>query len=119
MVGVTMLWVHPSELAAARVRLVGTAALDDNFGRLIGMHGRRAREAAGLLGVSAQTVSGWLNQHSRPSFDAGLKITEFFEVPADRLVNDSFADLLDVLSDKERYERVEAKITRKKLKSVS
>jgi transcriptional regulator with XRE-family HTH domain len=86
----------------------------DNFSRLIGMHGLRARQAADLLGVSAQTVSGWINQHSRPSFDAGLKITAIFEVPADRIVNEPFSELLDVLGNKERYERVEATIKRRK-----
>ncbi len=91
----------------------------ENFSRLIGMYGLSSREAAELLAVSPQTVSGWLNQHSRPGFDAGLKITEIFEVPVDRLVNEPFSGLLDVLGDKERYERVEAKIRRQSIKVVS
>ena len=90
----------------------------ENFARLIGMHRLRAREAAELLGVRAQTVSGWLSQHSRPSFDAGLKIRSFLELPADQLVNESFADLLDVVGNKERYERVEAGIRRANIKAV-
>jgi len=91
----------------------------ENFSRLIGMHGLRSREAAELLSVSAQTVSGWLNQHSQPSFDAALKIREVFEVPADLLVTGQFSDLLDLLCDKERYERVEARIRRHKVKAAS
>ena len=74
------------------------------------MHGLLSREAADLLGVSSQTVSAWLNQRSRPNFEGGLKIAEIFEIRVDRLVNESFGDLLDVLGDKERYGRVEARI---------
>jgi transcriptional regulator with XRE-family HTH domain len=92
----------------------------ENFSRLIGMHGLRSREAAELLVVSPQTVSGWLNKHSQPSLlDAGLKIREVFEVPPDLLITAQFSDLLDLLCDKERYERVEARIRRRKMKAVS
>lgn len=51
--------------------------------------------------------------------DSGLKITELFEIPVNRLLNEPFGDLLEVLDDKERYERVEARIRRENIKVVS
>jgi len=92
----------------------------DNFSRLIGMFGLTSREAAELLGVSPQTISTWLNRPStRPATEAGLRITELFEVPLHRLINEPFSELLDLLGDKERYERVEAKTRRQSIKAVS
>jgi transcriptional regulator with XRE-family HTH domain len=83
------------------------------------MHGLNAKEAAAVLGVSAQTISSWLRGHSVPSTNVVVKVSQFFEVPADRLFTGSFADLLDVLADRERYERVDAKIRRAGMKAVS
>jgi transcriptional regulator with XRE-family HTH domain len=90
----------------------------ENFNRLIGMHGLNAKQAAALLGVSPQTISSWTRSHSAPSTRVVLKVSEFFEVPADRLFTGSFADLLDVLADRERYDRVDAKIRRAGIKAV-
>jgi transcriptional regulator with XRE-family HTH domain len=90
----------------------------ENVTRLIGMHGLTAKEAALVLGVSPQTISSWLRGHSGPSTSIALAVSQFFEVPADRLFTGSFADLLDVLGNKERYERVDAKIRRARIKGV-
>ncbi len=91
----------------------------ENFDRLIGMHGLTAKKAAPLLGVSAQTLSSWSHKKSNPSTKLVLAISNFFEVPGHRLFNDSFAELLDVLTDKERYERVDAKIRKAGIKVAS
>jgi hypothetical protein len=47
----------------------------------------------------------------QPSFATGLKVGEFFGVPADRLATAEFTDLLqDELADPERFEVVETRI---------
>jgi transcriptional regulator with XRE-family HTH domain len=83
------------------------------------MHGLNAKQAAALLDVSPQTISSWLQGHSAPSSNVAFRVAQFFEVPADPLFTGSFADLLDDLADRERYERVDAKIRRAGIKAVS
>jgi len=83
----------------------------DNLERLLGLHGLSARRASELLDVSAQTLSEWKYNKSSPSLPMILRLAEFFEVHADRLVNASFSELLATeLGDPERFERVEHKI---------
>jgi transcriptional regulator with XRE-family HTH domain len=80
--------------------------------RLLGVHDLTATQAAKLLGVSPQALSDWANGKRRPRLDAIMTVSEFFEIPVERLLKADFADLLaHELSDKARYQRVERKVT--------
>ncbi len=81
-----------------------------NFSRLIGMHGLNSKDASRLLDVSPQTMSSWLRSRSEPATSAIRAISNLFEFPANRLFEEPFSDLLDVLADRDRYERVESRI---------
>ena len=80
--------------------------------RLLGVHNLTAIQAARLLGVSPQALSDWANGKRQPRLDAIVSVSEFFEIPVERLLKADFADLLaDELSDKARFQRVERKVT--------
>ena len=75
------------------------------------MHNLSAREASELLNVSQVALSAISTGKRKPSLDTLMTLAGFFEVPADRLMTENFEDLLSsVLSDRERYLRVEEKI---------
>jgi hypothetical protein len=68
------------------------------------------------------TVSHWLSERRRPSFESAMKVGSFFDIPPHRLAQARFQDLLaDELGDEERYQRVETRIKRgiTRLKAVS
>jgi transcriptional regulator with XRE-family HTH domain len=93
----------------------------DNFVRLLGLHGLTQNSTAQLLGVSAATMSSWMNGNSTPSLPKAIDIAELFGVSTDRLMGAEFSDLLaNELSDPDRYDKVENRIRRgrTKLKSV-
>jgi transcriptional regulator with XRE-family HTH domain len=86
----------------------------DNFTRLLGMHGLSQHFAAQVLGVSAATMSAWMNGKATPSLSRAIAISELFEIPTQRLMGAEFVELLDQeLADPERFKRVEARIQRK------
>lgn len=96
----------------------------NNVRRILGMHDLRAGEAAKLLGVSPQAVSEWTSktraQGTRdPHVSTLERVAEFFELPGS-LAWTPFPDLLPLLADPDRFERVEKKIraSRTPLKSV-
>ena len=57
----------------------------DNFIRLLGLHGLTQNSTAELLGVSAATMSSWLNEKSTPSLAKAIDIGHLFEITPDRL----------------------------------
>lgn len=90
------------------------APFTDNFIRLLGMHGLTQHFAAQLLGVSAATMSAWINGKATPSLEKAIAVSELFEVPTQRLMGAEFVELLqDELSDPERFKRVEERIRKK------
>ena len=85
----------------------------DNFVRLLGIHALSQNTAAQLLGVSAATMSSWMNGKSTPSLGKAISISELFGLPTERLMGAPFADLLEnELSSRDRYETVEERIRR-------
>src|SRR5215216_4927465 len=84
--------------------------IQDNLPRLLGMHNLSAREASELLGVSQVALSAIATGKRKPSLATLMTLAGFFDVSADKLLTSSFEDLLDELSDRERYSRVEEKI---------
>jgi DNA-binding XRE family transcriptional regulator len=85
----------------------------DNFVRLLGMHALSQNVAAQLIGVSAATMSSWMNGKSTPSLGKAIAISELFGLPTDRLMGASFADLLEgELASRHRFEGVEERIRR-------
>jgi transcriptional regulator with XRE-family HTH domain len=82
-----------------------------NLKRLLGIHDLTYREAAKLTNMSYQAYTSWAQGGRTPSFKTALVIGEFFGVPANRLAEANFEDLLEhELSDPERYRQVEARI---------
>ena len=87
------------------------ARFPDNLRRLLGVHGLTATQASRLLRVSPQALSDWSHGKRQPGMEAVVRISELFEVPSDRLVKADFGDLLEnELADRERFDRVEAKV---------
>ena len=86
----------------------------DNFTRLLGLHGLTQHFAAQLLGVSAATMSAWMNGKATPSLNKAIGIADLFQISTDRLMGAEFVELLEhELADPERFKRVEARIQRK------
>lgn len=93
----------------------------DNFIRLLGLHGLTQHFTAELLGVSAATISSWMNGKSTPSLGKAIDIAELFKLSTDRLMGAEFSDLLaHELADRDRFDQVELRIKRGRtnLKSV-
>lgn len=86
-------------------------AFADNLRRLLGLHGLSASRAKGLVGLSGQALSELMGGKRNASLHSASRLSAFFEIPMERLLNSPFEDLLaEELSDRERYRRVEAKI---------
>lgn len=84
-----------------------------NFSHLIGLHLLTATAAKEHLELSAQAISELRAGKRQPSLSTLQKISGFFEIPIDRLLDADFEDLLgNELSDPDRFRRVEAKIGR-------
>jgi transcriptional regulator with XRE-family HTH domain len=89
------------------------ARFTDNFIRLLGLHALTQHFTAQLLGVSAATISAWMNGKSTPSLAKAIDIADLFQISTDRLMGAEFSDLLArELADSERFERVEQRIKR-------
>jgi transcriptional regulator with XRE-family HTH domain len=96
------------------------ARFQDNFVRLLGLHGLSQHFTAQLLGVSEATMSAWMNGKSTPSLPKAIDIAQLFQISTDRLMGAEFADLLaNELADPDRFERVEKRIKRGRTKLAS
>jgi transcriptional regulator with XRE-family HTH domain len=85
-----------------------------NFNHLLGLHLLTATLAKEHLELSAQAISELKAGKRQPSLRTLQKISAFFEIPIDRLLDADFEDLLaNELADRERFRRVEAKIGRR------
>ena len=85
----------------------------NNVHRLLGLHGLTASRAAqkDLIGLSQQALSEIMGGKRSASLHSASRLSTFFEIPMERLLNAPFEDLLaEELSDRERYRKVEAKI---------
>ena len=54
------------------------STFQDNFVRLLGLHGLRQHFTAQLLGVSEATMSAWINGKATPSLAKAIDIAELF-----------------------------------------
>ena len=84
----------------------------DNLSRMAGMHAISHDHLAKLLGLSPQTISMWRAGKRSASAEALLAVGSFFEIDPVALSNDDFAELLPLLAQPERFNRIEAKIKR-------
>ncbi len=85
--------------------------LGNNLKRLLGLHALTARDAAALIGLSAQAISEIQASKRGASYPTARSLAKFFEMSTDRLADTPFVDLLATeLADPERYKRVEQKI---------
>ena len=75
---------------------------------------RATRDSRLIEGLSPQALSELQSGTRTPSLDTVEKLSTFFEIPIDRLLKASFAELLSAeLADQERFEHVEAKIRKR------
>jgi transcriptional regulator with XRE-family HTH domain len=83
----------------------------DNLFRILGLHRLTAREAARILDISESALGKWGTGARRPSFDTALRVSDFFGLPANRLAQAEFEDLLaNELADPDRFRAVETKL---------
>jgi transcriptional regulator with XRE-family HTH domain len=86
------------------------SAFADTIDRLLGVHRLTAVQAAPLLGVSRATLSHWRNARRAPDVDSLMRLSRFFEIDSWELLFRPFPELLPVVADPERFERVERRI---------
>ena len=88
--------------------------LADNVRRLLGLHAMTIGLASEHIGVSPQALSEIQSgTRTQPSLRTVRALVDFFEVPTDRLLDARFGDLLQAeLADRDRFDRVEAKLRR-------
>ena len=79
-----------------------------------GLRGR-TRRSASPASSEPQTISMWRAGKRSASADALLAVGSFFEIDPVALSNDDFAELLPLLAQPERFNRIEAKIKRGQL----
>lgn len=87
--------------------------LANNLKRLLGLHGLRATRDSRMMGGLSPQLLSELQSGSRkqPSLSTVTAISEFFEISRDHLLDVPFDELLESdIADRERYQRVEAKI---------
>ncbi len=70
------------------------STFQDNFVRLLGLHGLSQHFTAQLLGVSEATMSAWMNGKATPSLAKAIDIAELFQISTDRLMGAEFSQLL-------------------------
>lgn len=87
----------------------------DNFDRLLGLHRLSARDAGELLGISPTTLSYWRNGKRVPNTESLKRVCELFEVGMWEMLT---ASPEDVLFDRERFQRVEARLRDPKTKAI-
>jgi len=82
-----------------------------NLLRLMGLHQIVGIEGRHIFGLSPQAISDLKYRKRQPSLSTAHLVSEFFEVPIERLLDTPFGDLLEGdLADAERFLRVENKI---------
>ena len=90
------------------------SVLGENIRRLLGVHALTAVEGAGLIGISPQALSELL-WREHPSLETLEKLERFFQIELGRLLKTPFRELLAVeVADRERFERVEKNIRRRR-----
>jgi transcriptional regulator with XRE-family HTH domain len=94
------------------VRRTNVPPLADNVRRLLGIHAMTISLGSQHIGVSPQALSEIQSgTRTQPSLTTVRALANFFEVPTDRLLDARFGDLLQAeLADRDRFERVEAKL---------
>lgn len=71
-----------------------------------------ATDLARGLGTSRQSVSQWTNGRYRPGLKAALSLQSLFEIEPVQLVEMPFVELLPIICDAGRYDRVERRIAK-------
>ncbi|HDR3902579.1 TPA: helix-turn-helix transcriptional regulator [Bacillus cereus] len=68
--------------------------------------GLSMKELGDILGVAGSTISNWENNRKQPSFEMLQKISLYFNVSTDRLLNNKIVDH-DLFTDAQRKKVVE------------
>ena len=86
--------------------------LANNVRRLLGLHALRATRDSRLInGLSPQALSEIQSGSRNPALSTIRDLSQFFEIPTDRLLDASFEDLLaHQLADPARFRRVEDRV---------
>ena len=101
--------------------MANSATFYDNVLRLAGLHGIRTHEhLARLLGVTAQTLTLWKNRRRQPGTDVMVRLRDTFEVDGVDLLDKPIdhPDVWPVVTDRERFARVESRIRRGGLQAI-
>lgn len=78
----------------------------ENVRILRNFKGINMKELGDILGVASSTISNWENNRKQPSFEMLQKISLYFNVSTDRLLNHKIIDD-DLFTDEQRKEVVE------------
>ncbi|MBJ8030728.1 helix-turn-helix domain-containing protein [Bacillus cereus group sp. N21] len=78
----------------------------ENVRILRNFKGLNMKELGDILGVASSTISNWENNRKQPSFEMLQKISLYFNVSTDRLLNHKIVDD-DLFTDEQRKEVVE------------
>ena len=85
--------------------------LSRNLKCLLGAHGLSGKDAAKLIGVSANTMSGWLTGKTEPSLSSMEKLADVFELDVFKLLGQyTGAFLYEVVAEPTRWAAVEEKL---------
>jgi transcriptional regulator with XRE-family HTH domain len=82
----------------------------DNFARLLGVHRLSAKRAGEILGVSAASLSYWLNGRREPDRDSLYGISIFFLVDPWEIMEAPARDFVLTLADQHRFDMTERQI---------
>ena len=83
----------------------------ENLRRLIYFHHESAREAAAVIGVTEQAISGWLRGKRDQSMPVLMRMAEIYDVDPRVLIADP-VEFAQVLADPDRMRRAEENIER-------
>jgi transcriptional regulator with XRE-family HTH domain len=108
------------ELKLLRTNGGSVSQFGSSLRRLAGLHGLNHRQLAVLLDLSEQSISELTSGRREPGLQTVRKVAETFEVDALK-AQDGIQAILDQVGDRERFERVEKKISRvqRQLKAVN
>jgi transcriptional regulator with XRE-family HTH domain len=84
-----------------------------NLRRLLYFHHATAREAAAVIGVTEQAISGWLRGTRTQSLPVTMRTAEIYNIDPRALAGDPI-DFAQVLADPDRIRTAEANIMRAK-----
>lgn len=80
-----------------------------NLRRLLYFHHATAREAAAIIGVTEQAISGWIRGTRTQSLQVAMRVAEIYDIDP-RLLSGDPLDFAERLGDRERVLQAERNI---------